>query len=37
MSDLIEFLRIVNLPGALIVCVGLVVGGWVIVQCYGKR
>lgn len=37
MDDLIEWLSIVNWPGALIVCVAIGFAAWVAVQCYGRK
>lgn len=36
MPDIIEFLRTVNWPGALIVSVAIAFAAWVVVRCYGR-
>lgn len=37
MTDLIHWLSIVNWPGALIVVVALLVSGYIVIKCYGRR
>lgn len=37
MTDIIEFLSIVNWPGAIFLSVAVVVCGWIVVKCYGRN